>query len=1340
MHPSLHEPFSCTCQRRFIWRAALSLSLLWLLAAPVLASTVFDNGFEGPGLRAIPDHGVFALNPLVIDTAQYVDAPPEGLNYALPTAPAGMSIDASNGRIDWLPGMERLGTHPVVLRVGTSANAFNYAAFRVEVLDPTNRPRLVPVDDQQVTQGDALVLQLVAIDPDPGEMLTFSKHDGPAGLSIAADGTLHWPTTAQDVPGRYPVQAVVVDSLGLADRIRFDVDLLRTNTAPTYAAQPERQTTPGTLLQATITAFDPDPDETLRYTLVQAPPGTTYGASDGVFAFTPQADQLGLHRIVLRATDSREAMDEARFDLRVSEEPVLIAVDDSYRVVVGETLVVTTPGVLDNDMEANGNPLLAELLQGPERGTLNFNPDGSFSYTPDPLPQKRADDGNELTLFFTDFNGGLPSQITTCTSTPQGGDWQITGVQGFAGLGPEGNQFNGNLLRAAAQCTLELTLHNLPPHTALDIGFLFAAIDSLDGAGTFPAGDWFEVRMDGQLLFREAFANATSGQIQTYEAPSGVTLARRQHLGFDSGLYHFDSAYNLSADPVFRNVPHQADSVTISFRFDAIPQGMDDESIGIDNLRVSIALPPGQVASDRFSYQAGNGSQTSEPAQVRIGIAEPNAPPRFLSNPASSAAIDLPWRYDALAVGSQPGVVITYSLLLAPAGAGIDPVSGTILWTPAHNQLGNRRFIVQAHDPRDETTLQTFNVFVDFQRTVPDLIGSALGDSETQLQSANLLLGSVSMRYDETMDAGLVLTQSVQAGTPVAAMTVVHVEVSLGPAPPQPQSLPTVVGLPLADAEQVLLDAGFSLGAVLAVNDQALPPGTVAAQVPAAAQYLPQGTAVSLHVVSGPSLRFDPGRDFLDAGEPLTLTASAYDAAGEEEAGAGIVYGVEPVAGLSSGTPLQVNGDLLSSAADSRGRYRLWAQRADSGVTVETFITVVAPTPPDPEHAARDRFRALLATLPDTYRRLLAAVEANDPAALAALRTELADSADQLQADMDLLRRTPMVAPEKGFFPDAGVLAAAGFPETEADRQWQAHLTSGNVLLELIGDELDTLTAASSASDFTFLTYLDSQLGLRLQRMEALTPGIHAAVTSAHATQAMLAVRMPGMVLSELRSMERLLDGDGKTARPKFIGALVAGTSGAVFRNAVYEKLYKRAYQHVIHSGIVMALNQLLREFYGDYGSFDVVTGSSLAIHVFSVPGSRLEGAFTPQPEVHNVVMIGPDYVDTALGLFDMFDLRNVDSAKKITQKLNELARGASDVLGAIDDANSVPDFAQQVCYFSEDDCVALIYENGFKTVNQGAMLNLPGPVLIIVHDTATGRVHVGLFGFLPHPGDPSFP
>lgn len=193
--------------------------------------------------------------------------------------------------------------------------------------------------------------------------------------------------------------------------------------------------------------------------------------------------------------------------------------------------------------------------------------------------------GAQTTVFSANFDGAsIPAEISPGTAL-------LTPVQGYAGLGPAGNQFGGNFLRSETANVVTLQLNGLPAHTSMNVLFLFAAIDSLDGTGTFPAGDFFDVSIDGTSFFHESFANATPDQIQSYVPPAGVELARHLDLGFSGpGGFFTDSAYNLAADPTFSNIPHTASSATIRFVIQGEGiQSLADESWAMDNLVVQVA-------------------------------------------------------------------------------------------------------------------------------------------------------------------------------------------------------------------------------------------------------------------------------------------------------------------------------------------------------------------------------------------------------------------------------------------------------------------------------------------------------------------------------------------------------------------------------------------------------------------------------------------------------------------------------------------------------------------------------------------------------------------------------
>ncbi|HEV3083221.1 MAG TPA: Ig-like domain-containing protein [Gemmataceae bacterium] len=71
------------------------------------------------------------------------------------------------------------------------------------------------------------------------------------------------------------------------------------------------------------------------------------------------------------------------FVARIVDNQAPVAGADFYSVDEDNTLTVTTPGLLANDSDTEGDALSAVLVTGPAHGSLMLNADGSFTYSPD---------------------------------------------------------------------------------------------------------------------------------------------------------------------------------------------------------------------------------------------------------------------------------------------------------------------------------------------------------------------------------------------------------------------------------------------------------------------------------------------------------------------------------------------------------------------------------------------------------------------------------------------------------------------------------------------------------------------------------------------------------------------------------------------------------------------------------------------------------------------------------------------------------------------------------------------------------------------------------------------
>jgi len=134
-----------------------------------------------------------------------------------------------------------------------------------------------------------------------------------------------------------------------------------------------------------LTTTDPDLEDTdFTYSLVDD------GNYPDNLSFSISGDQLltaavfdyqvqDTYTILVRSEDLGGEFLDKSFTIFVQ---VPVANPDSYQWMVNTTLIVSAPGVLDNDYAPAGYTKTADLLTNPAQGTLTLNPNGSFVYNP----------------------------------------------------------------------------------------------------------------------------------------------------------------------------------------------------------------------------------------------------------------------------------------------------------------------------------------------------------------------------------------------------------------------------------------------------------------------------------------------------------------------------------------------------------------------------------------------------------------------------------------------------------------------------------------------------------------------------------------------------------------------------------------------------------------------------------------------------------------------------------------------------------------------------------------------------------------------------------------------
>jgi hypothetical protein len=106
-----------------------------------------------------------------------------------------------------------------------------------------------------------------------------------------------------------------------------------------------------------------------------------FDCNDGSFSYVPDAGFAGIDTFTYTISDGLETSSLATVELHVMNTPPSVA-DESYNLPSEESRL--TGNVLENDFDADGDALRAELVQPPQHGELRLRDDGTFTYIADP--------------------------------------------------------------------------------------------------------------------------------------------------------------------------------------------------------------------------------------------------------------------------------------------------------------------------------------------------------------------------------------------------------------------------------------------------------------------------------------------------------------------------------------------------------------------------------------------------------------------------------------------------------------------------------------------------------------------------------------------------------------------------------------------------------------------------------------------------------------------------------------------------------------------------------------------------------------------------------------------
>ncbi|MBI1375792.1 MAG: tandem-95 repeat protein, partial [Phycisphaera sp.] len=473
------------------------------------------------------------------------------------------------------------------------------------------------------------------------------------------------------------------------------------NDAPSATGDSYMVDEDGTLNGSTVLTNDTDVDgDDLTAVLVgDVSHGSLTLNSDGTFTYTPTGDYNGTDSFTYKANDGTTNSGTVTVNITVnSVNDAPVATGDSYMVDEDNTLNGSTVLTNDSDLhggapDENNTPLTATLVDNVSHGSLTFNSNGTFTYT----PTGNYNGSDSFTYRAVDSKSGQ-SAVTTVNITVNA----VNDAPVATGDGYMVDEDNTLTVMAAGG-----VLNN---DTDVDGDDLTAVLvdDVSHGSLTLNDDGSFTYTPTGNYNGEDSFTyKANDGTADSSTVTVSLTVNSVNDAPVATGdSYMVDEDNTLNGTTVLANDTDVESDVLSALLVTDVSHG----SLTLNSDGTFTYTPAGNYnGDDSFTYKANDGADDSNTVTVSITVNAINDAPVAT---ADSYMVDEDGTLNGTSVlGNDTDVEgDTLSAVL------VDDVShgsltlnsdGTFTYTPTDNYNGSDSFTYKANDGADDSNTVT---------------------------------------------------------------------------------------------------------------------------------------------------------------------------------------------------------------------------------------------------------------------------------------------------------------------------------------------------------------------------------------------------------------------------------------------------------------------------------------------------------------------------------------------------------------------------------------------------------------------------------------------------------
>ena len=560
-------------------------------------------------------------------------------------------------------------------------------------------PVLDVILEQAVDEMSTLIFVARATDEDlPSDTLTYGLEDPPAGASMdPATGAFTW-TPTEDQNGIHTITVTVSDGNGGTDSQDVQVTVNEVNMPPTLDVIPAQTIDELAMLTFTVNASDDDLHPGVGIEVVAGKlkiPWSIDWTPDWTALFTERGGDLRIIRDGILLPDpifSVDVIDDAEGGLLgiavdpEFEENQYIYLYQTYKTD-GTTLNKVVRYTLAN-VTVSEDLVLVDGIPGAsyhDGGRIQFGPDGNLYIT-------TGDAGNPSLAQDLDSLAGKILRITREGAIPQDNPFSNSAVWSWGHRNPQGMDWDGS-------GNLIATEHGPSGERGEAHDEINLILPGANYGWPETVGDESMAGMQDPLLHTGS---------ETW-APSGSEFYDGDMIPGWTGKYF---VANLLGEHLRMIDLDLSNNGTHSH------EGLFEGQFG--------RLRDVQTGPDGFLYlltsnRDGRGSPVSDDDRILKIV------------PVFDSAL------------SRPANVLTYGLEASPAGASMDPVTGTFTWRPAEDQNGIHTITVTVSDGNGGTNSQEVQVTVNVVNVAPIVDA---GSDQTALEGQTVMLNGTATDAD----------------------------------------------------------------------------------------------------------------------------------------------------------------------------------------------------------------------------------------------------------------------------------------------------------------------------------------------------------------------------------------------------------------------------------------------------------------------------------------------------------------------------------------------------------------------------------------------------------------